>query len=370
MRQLSIVFAFAAGLHAATVAADSSRGSELFRTLECVQCHSINGEGGKVGPDLGRRVDRGFTPASLAATMWNHAPAMWAAMQQREVAPGNLDEQAAMDLFAYFYSVHFFDKLGDAGRGKQVFSSDHCSQCHGLTDAKTPEAKPVSEWTALGHPIELVNAMWNHAASMRPEFAKRKLSWPELTSQDLTDLLVYVRNLPSTREKPARVQISAGANGEALFQSKGCAACHTGSNALGPKLKELTLEDIAVAMWNHAPKMAPSVPQLSVQEMREIVSHLWAEQFFEDAGNAAAGEKVFTSKHCASCHQGSGASSGSAPKLEGKTFTGATMVSALWRHGPRMLEEMKAKGVTWPRFDDHDMSNLIAFLNQGASPGK
>ena len=44
----------------------------------------------------------------------------------------------------------------------------------------------------------MVNALWNHAATMRQEFAKKKLSWPELTAQDLTDMLVYLRNLPST----------------------------------------------------------------------------------------------------------------------------------------------------------------------------
>ncbi len=376
MRGLWTILAFAAGVNAATVAADSSRGMQLFGTLECVQCHSINGEGGtgepkggstKVGPDLGKRIDRGFTPAALAATMWNHAPAMWSAMRQREVAAGKLDEQAAMDLFAYFYSVHFFDKLGDAGRGKQVFSVDHCSACHGLTEAKTPGAKPVSEWTAVGQPIELVNAMWNHAATMRPEFAKRKLNWPELTSQDLTDLLVYVRNLPAVlsgagKTSAARLEITAGVNGEALFTSKGCAGCHAVGHPLAPKLKGMTLNDIAVAMWNHEPMMRVSSFQLEPGEMRELVSYLWAGQFFADSGNAAAGEHVFASKHCATCHTDG---AGGAPKLTGagRAYTGATMVSALWSHGPRMLDEMKGKGLAWPRFEGEEMANLIAYLN-------
>jgi hypothetical protein len=73
---------------------------------------------------------------------------------------------------------------------------------------------------------------------------------------------------------------------------------------------------------------------------------------------------VFTSKHCAACHNDP---TGGAPKLTGSgcPFTAATMVSALWRHGPRMLDQMKAKGIAWPRFDGMDMDNLIAYLNRG-----
>ncbi len=372
-RALTIVSFFAAGgLQAAAVAADSARGAELFTTLACVQCHSVNGKGGTVAPDLGARVDRDFTPAALAATMWNHAPAMWASMRQRNVSAGDLpaadlNEQGAADLFAYFYSARFFERPGDAGRGKRLFSASHCSECHGLTDAKGSEAPPVSQWESIGQPIEVVNAMWNHAATMRQEFLRRKLRWPELTSQDLTDILVYLRGLPATRNAVARVEISSGANGQALFDSKGCAACHTGKNTLPPSLKGATLKgetltDIAVAMWNHEPKMPAAPKPLSVDEMREIVSYLWAAQFFEDQGNAAAGARVFTAKRCAVCHDNP---SSGAPKITEmkRSFSAATMVSALWRHGPGMLDQMKAKGIAWPRFDGAEMANLIAYLN-------
>ena len=52
-----------------------------------------------------------------------------------------------------------------------------------------------------------------------------------------------------------------------------------------------------------------------------------------------------------------------APKLAGGAFNGATMVSALWRHGPSMLAQMKKEGVAWPRFDGSQMADLIAYLN-------
>ena len=366
MRRLTVVswiVASAAGLDAATLAADSTRGAQLFQTLQCVGCHSINGVGGKVGPDLGRRVDRGFTPATLAATLWNHAPAMWSAMKERQIQAGNLDEQAAMDLFAYFYSAHFFDRLGDAGRGKQAFTADHCAKCHSVTEPSHGADEPIVPLPAVNEPIALVNAMWNHAATMREQFAKRKLNWPELSSQDLTDMLVYLRNIPAARNAATRVEITAGSQGEALFASKGCAGCHANAATLALKLKGQTLTDIAVDMWNHAPKMGPAAPKLGLDEMREIVSYIWAAQFFEDSGNASAGEHVFTAKHCAGCHNDP---SSGAPKLTGRTFTGATMVSALWHHGPQMLDQMRTKGIAWPRFEGQEMANLIAYLNSAS----
>ena len=363
MMRILLIFAICrAAADSATIPADSDRGAQLFETLHCVQCHSINGKGGTIGPDLGRRIDRNFTPASLAATMWNHAPTMWTAMRERNIEIGDLNEQAAADLFAYFYSARFFEKPGDAGRGKRLFSAKHCAECHGLTETKLPEAKPVAQWESIGHPIVLVNAMWNHGVTMRQQFARRKLAWPELTSQDLTDMLVYLRNLPSTRNGPIRFATTSGANGQALFTSKGCANCHTGNLALPPRLKNKTLTDIAVAMWNHEPMMAPLPASLDVEEMREIVSYLWAQQFFEAAGSAPVGKRVFISKRCASCHND--ASSG-APSLSRGTHpvSGIAMVSALWHHGPTMLALMTEKKLPWPRFDARQMSDLISYLN-------
>jgi hypothetical protein len=39
------------------------------------------------------------------------------------------------------------------------------------------------------------------------------------------------------------------------------------------------------------------------------------------------------------------------------------MVAALWHHGPAMLQQMRSRGVAWPRFSAGDMSALIAYLN-------
>ena len=364
MRPLLIILASTAGIHAATLAADSARGERLFESLSCIQCHSVNGQGGHLAADLGRRIDRSFTPGTLASTMWNHAPTMWAAMREREIHAADLDEQAAADLFAYFYSARFFEKPGDAGRGKRLFTERACAQCHGLTQVIKPGVKPVSQWAGLADPIALTEGMWNHLPSMWAALEVKRIRWPQLSGQDLADLLVYLRNLSSTREKRGVFETSVGTKGEAIFKSKGCFGCHAAYSSLADQITGRTLTEIAAAMWNHGSSMPAAPEPFAAGEMRELLSYLWARQFFENAGDAGRGKRVFAAKHCATCHND--ASSG-APKLAGgqRSFTGATMVSTLWHHGPRMLEQMNDRRIQWPRFGWREMSNLIAYLNSG-----
>lgn len=365
MTRCLIAFLLVSTASAATIAMDSMRGETVFASESCIQCHAINGKGGHIAPDLGKIIDRNFTPAALASTMWNHAPTMWATIQKQNVKRSALDDQAAADLFAYFYSARFFDKPGDAGRGKHLFHERTCDQCHGITQSPNPAAPPVAAWKSLGHPIELTQAMWNHSGAMYAEIQRKKMSWPQLTSQDLSDLLVYFRNLPGAPPHEATFITTAGSHGQELFNSKGCKACHDSSTLLfRTGLDNRTLTDIAAALWNHAPRMKTPPAHFELSEMRELVSYLWASQFFTVYGNADRGKKVFTGKHCASCHDDP---SSGAPDLSKRreSLNGSAMVSVLWRHGPQMLEQMRKKGIKWPRFESNEMADVIAYLNSG-----
>jgi mono/diheme cytochrome c family protein len=338
---------------------NSDRGARLFETQQCIRCHSINGRGGSSAPDLGRRIGRNYSPALLTATLWNHAPAMWSQIRQENVAMPSMSTEEAADLFAFFYSARFFDRPGDAGRGKAAFSRHHCADCHGFSDSKPGNAPAVAAWRSLASPVLLAESMWNHARGMREEFAKRGFSWPVLTSQELTDIFVFLRNHPAVPRSSATFEISSQTGGETVLKEKGCLQCHQGALALAPRVRGKTIMDIAVAMWNHAPRMTDSAGAFSPGEMNTLLSHLWADQFFGSAGDAGNGRKVFQEKSCAACHEGE-----SAVRLTGR-FNTPRMTAALWNHGPTMLEQMTRKGIGWPRFNERDMADLVAYLNSG-----
>ena len=353
-------------LAADDIVGDMHRGEQLFQTERCAQCHSINGRGGTTAPDLGRRIDRDFTPAVMASLMWNHAPRMWETMRSQGIERPMLSPEQSADLFAFFVSARYFEKPGDAGRGKQTFSRQHCAECHGITGSNAAGAPPVAQWESLSDPVALAQQMWNHGPKMSEELVKRKIRRPDLTGQELTDMLVYLQNLPETRRLAGEYLFTPSAPGAALFQSKGCAQCHQGRLALEDRLKNQSLTEIAVDMWNHQPKMQKSAPTLSQEEMRQLLGYVWARQYFRGSGSPDRGKRVFMEKNCAACHNDP---SSGAPNLArgnlpySKSYSDITMVSVLWEHGPRMLEMMTQRKIEWPRFMAQQMTDLISYLN-------
>lgn len=342
------------------IAGDAQRGAEVLRRENCLACHSVRGEGAHAAPDLGRRTAQRYTPAVLASVMWNHAPAMWGAMAAKSITPPRLSAQDADDLFAYFLSTRFFDHPGEAERGKQLFSQKACSECHSLKEAGAGPGKPVSQWTVFGDPVLLVSEMWNHSGQMAKAFSEHKRKWPTLTGQDLSDLTVYLQNLPGTQRASGALSIPDPAEGKDLFEGV-CMKCHQASLSLDNRLENKTLTDVAADMWNHAPKMV-TAPTVGSEEMRKIVAYVWLRQFLAANGSAAKGEKVFTAKRCAICHNDP---SSGAPKLSRgeHVHTPITMISVLWTHGPAMRQKMSEKGVSWPNLSPEDIDNLVAYLS-------
>lgn len=374
---LLIVFLLllAAGYASAQVPGSAERGKALFTEKGCVQCHSFEGAGGKVAPDLAQKSDRQYTPVLLASQMWNHGPTMWNAVASSGGQVSTLTTRDAADLFAYFYSRLYFATPGDAGRGKALFERKSCAGCHDMTLPGT--GPPIANWRAAKDPIAWSERMWNHSGSMYRVLSRTGLSWPSLSGQEMADLLVYLRNVPAARSLDAVFQSGDAGSGERIF-SRTCANCHTLRAREGNKVDLLrkpdrarTLVEYASDLWNHAPAMNASAaaaalpfPVLREGEMPDLIAFLFSRQYFYEQGDAERGGRIYRQKNCALCHETERTTT-KAPDLSGypETFSVISMTSSLWRHGPAMLEEMSKRKLGWPVLQGRDLGDLIAYLN-------
>lgn len=364
-------------LPAAAQYGDAKLGADLLRERQCTTCHSVLGQGANLAPDLARRSMRNFTPAALAAQIWNHGPKMWAAIEARNITIEPLSEEDANNLFAYFFALRFFDPPGDAGRGKRTFDSKRCSDCHKPSrESEGGVDPPIPELPLAGSPIDWAQQMWNHATRMLDEMRKRGISWPRFTVQEMVDVLVYLDNLPGTERRQLDLVFAGPEVGERLFRDKGCNECHSLGARESGKIDLLrrvqgieTLTEFAVDMWNHGRQMQQKAqrtgkpfPDFDGDEMSQLVSYLFARRYFEQTGNASRGARVFNQKNCTACHgvTGSGAPDLSARKGE---YSAPMLMAAFWGHGPRMLSEMRRRNLPWPQLTGEQMIDLIAHLN-------
>jgi mono/diheme cytochrome c family protein len=357
------------------VPGSAARGEDLFSAKGCVVCHAVDGEGGTEAPDLGRRAADLYTPDGLAAAMWTHAPRMWEAMREASVDIPALSSPESADLFSFFYSRLYFTPPGDPARGRRAFADKNCIVCHPLDRVAGNDSigPPVSDWAPVRSPIVWAERMWSHAGEMYDRVEESGLRWPRFTEQEMVDVLIYLADLPTARSGEALFEPGDPETGRGVFTSR-CETCHgfrpvlPGRVDLLERATPLTMMGYAAAMWNHAPRMEArgdgNLPTLEDGAMNDVVAYLFAERYFTGYGDPATGERVYREKGCIVCHETERARTG-APELITSTevHSPITMTASLWNHGPDMLDALENRGMTWPIFEDSEMSDLIAYLN-------
>lgn len=354
-------------------AGDSARGRALLSDQGCLSCHSVAGIGASKAPDLAKPSEAAFSPAAFAASVWNHLPQMWTAMARINQAEPRISDQGIRDLFAYLYSVHYFEPSGDADAGAAVFRDKQCYRCHALVDTGVAGIGPsIAQWQASSDPILFLENMWNHGETMNRERQIDQLVWPTFTTNEMADLLAYIYNLPRLPPAPARLQLGNSAAGMKVFDDLGCSKCHSvvegDPDALAFTQSERphrTITGLAVAMWNHRPIMEEwsqetglPIRNFEQGQMSQLLSYLFEEGFLEERGHAERGEVLYADKGCAQCHDGGGASA-----LPRKSYTVTDVTAGMWRHGPRVRQAMRDQRVTWPYLSGDDVADLVAWLN-------
>ena len=174
------------------VAGTADRGSRLFGELGCASCHPPNGKSAAAGPRLGTRT-RPVSLTQFGGLMWNHSPAIWAAMRNRGMAIPQLTAQDMADLIAYLFTANYFDpSLDGVGRGRQLVSVKGCVGCHSIDHKGGKTAPDFTTSNVVGSAAGQVAAMWNHGRYMETEGRRRSINLPILTGQELADIATYL----------------------------------------------------------------------------------------------------------------------------------------------------------------------------------
>lgn len=167
------------------------RGRELFASKRCIDCHSVDRQGGKGGPDLGTR-GRDFvgSVSETAGLMWNHSQRMTQEFARRGLPRVTFSGQEMADILAYLYFVNYANVRGNLDRGGLLFVGK-CSPCHSLGGG-TRVGPDLTAVPGLDEPIAIIAAMWDHAPNMDAELRARKIAWPRLDPGDAADLTAFL----------------------------------------------------------------------------------------------------------------------------------------------------------------------------------
>ena len=375
---LSVLLTFPAASYSQAVPAPTQNalaGSRVFGSKGCVECHAIDGLGGQIGPDLAR-LPEAQSFYDLAAGLWNHLPQMSTTMARLGIAQPRLDADEVADLIAFLFTLDYFDAPGDPARGRQLFIDKRCVICHqvgGMGGVIGPNLDDLSRGSA---PIQVAAAMWNHGAAMTAVLGERGIARPTFNGSELRDLIAFLRSgQAGPADEGLHVLPGRPEVGSALFIDKGCVNCHAvggRGGTIGPDLSRraahASLLDFAAAMWNKQPAMTAAmrargleVPEVSADEMADLVAFLYSTSYLTEAGSASRGRALLSRKGCLACHSTNGRAGRTAPGFAdlAASRSNAEVISALWSHLPIMLEQPDAE---WVPMTSSEMADLAAFL--------
>ena len=180
--------------------ANPIRGWRLFQKKSCIQCHSVNGEGGRIGPELGPNRKLPLSVVQFAALMWSHSPEMWRIQANEKLPRPRFDGQEMADLVAFLSNLRYFEPAGSAPMGETRFSERQCHRCHG---EKGEGSRYGPALRGRGHSyttVSLATALWSHGPKMYQRTLELNIPWPTLTESDVGNLISFL-NAPMGEEQ-------------------------------------------------------------------------------------------------------------------------------------------------------------------------
>ena len=360
-------------------------GWDVFTKKSCGQCHSVRGVGGKVGPDLAR-MPSGTGFYQLGAAMWNHLPRMGERMRAEGIERPALTAADVSNLLAFLFTAAYRDESGDVKTGERLFAAKGCVQCHAVGGRGGDVGPALDALKGANSPVLVAAAMWNHGPRMAEVMKAKGIERPTFKGRELVDTIAYV--VATARDAGApTVQVIPGTpeRGQRLFAEKSCATCHAVGGrggkvgpALGGSAHHVSLTDFAGLMWSHGPTMWARMkergiefPQLTGQDMADVVAYLYTSHYFDGLrGQAARGRGLVQSKGCLTCHSVGGKGGTVAADFAKSTVVGSPpgVIAAMWNHAPRMEGQAAKQEISLPVLTGQELSDITAFLGSLGRP--
>ena len=346
-------------------------GRIVFEKFKCINCHSINGIGGKVGPDF--NADNFLSgDYDLITDMWNHSPKMMKMIGQMSTSQEKMSTEDFRKLRYYISFLGYMSKPGSVSLGRVLFARMNCGKCHTVGKATLGKI----DLTKTGYeasPVNLAQTMWNHAAEMHQKQKKSKIRISEFKGTDFANLAAYLESI----SKGKNTNLIFPGNplvGEKLFNIKNCADCHLKSS-VGVSFNKVNLRksvnEIAGMMWNHSGLMISAMenrkiswPIFKGNEMGNLIAYLYYYNTEQVKGSVEEGKMLMESKGCNGCHY-----RGNKYKTPGsgeiKPVDNIDELSGkLWEHIPIINKEYFSGGKVMPKLSPGDVKSMYLYFNR------
>ena len=264
-------------------------------------------------------------------------------------------------------------------RGRVLYESKQCVQCHGLAGSEASIGPILGEGRFDGTFLELGAALWNHVPGMTVTFDVSGMEWPQLSARQATELAAFLYFIDYLGRP------GDAAAGRAVFEREACSSCHAiggGEANIGPDLAELSRFasplSVAQQIWNHGPSMFESMRRMNVPpplfedgDLADLSAYIRQragpqprQPLLSTPGNPNQGGQLFSAKGCSSCHGSDARGGRGGPDLAEFELRrpAEAIASTMWNHGLAMSDAMAERGLGWPQFDDSELADLAAFL--------
>ncbi|MFQ5665961.1 MAG: c-type cytochrome [Candidatus Binatia bacterium] len=387
-------------------------GRRLLRERGCLGCHTLNGKGGTIGPDLtfvGNKSHHDFDFSHLGknapreVTYWltQHflAPA--------SVSPGTLmppvggapdGSQATAEaeaLTAYMLSLRRKESgryasleqtpAVDAETGRELYAQ-YCSACHGpdgrqgmVADIRTPALNNANALAAASDDYYRFIIANGRSNTAMPAWGK---GHGNLSREEIDRIVAYIRSWDAEGPRLGDIRSRSGdpRRGRAYYRGR-CAGCHgsNGQGGVGNSLNSATF--LAVAddrflarsiIYGRPGTAMPSWKRLPTQAVSDILAYIRTWQpppptFAEVAAsmkatsasaNAEIGRRLFRSS-CAACH-GRDGRGGIGPAVTGADFL--QVVDDVYMYRAITAGRPGTAMPAWRQLSADDVGALIAYL--------